>query len=388
MTTYLALTPRDPLIARDGRPLGAGQGLRMKSLDWPYPSVLAGSLRSLLGKLKGGEFAEGTVKALQEIEVAGPLPLLGDQLYFPAPKDLVVFEDEAKNRKIIRLRPMELKDGAGCNLPSAQLWPVAVSQDVKPAKTPAFWSSAQMTRWLLDQEVVPPERGEYGSGFLDAPAKDERMHVSIDPDSYAAKKGLLFMTVGLDMNFQGRASPLSLAARIEANDQWRGMLRKLDAFHPLGGERRLARWRAEASHTWDCAGELRTAFRKASHVRLILATPAIFNDGWKPAWLDKTALEGGPPGTSVCLKLVGACVERWKPISGWSLVNRQVGPKQLRRLVPAGSVYFFEVIRGEALELIDRLWLRSVADDIQDRRDGFGLALWGIWNKDQGGVRR
>jgi CRISPR-associated protein Cmr3 len=43
----ILITPLDPVIARDGRPFNAGT--RMKGLDWPYPSVLAGSLRTLLG---------------------------------------------------------------------------------------------------------------------------------------------------------------------------------------------------------------------------------------------------------------------------------------------------------------------------------------------------
>jgi len=82
----------------------------------------------------------------------------------------------------------------------------------------------------------------------------------------------------------------------------------------------------------------------------------------------------------VKLNLVSACTGRWKPISGWSLEKGRRGPKPIRRLVPAGSVYFFEVLEGDASALAKNLWLRSVCDDEQDRRDGFGLALWGIWD--------
>ena len=54
-TTYqIEIQARDPLIARDGRPFGAGQGFRMHSLGWLLPSVTAGSVRSLLGKCAGG----------------------------------------------------------------------------------------------------------------------------------------------------------------------------------------------------------------------------------------------------------------------------------------------------------------------------------------------
>ncbi len=387
MSVYLTLTPRDPIIARDSRPFGAGQGLRMKSLDWPYPSVLAGSLRTLLGKTKGGIFAEDLIRELRQIDIAGPLPFLNDELYFPVPNDLIVYKRDDCVRAVMTLRPIPLQDGVDCNLPDG-LIPIEVNEDSKREKSPALWSSSMMTRWLREECVdVPPEKAKPGSGFLDVPEKDERIHVSIDPNSGAAQEGLLFMTVGLDI------SPgLKLAARVEAADDWKVRLKGLDAFHPLGGERRLVHWEQESSQAWECPVEIREALRDArpggKAVRLVLATPALFQHGWRPDWLQPIngKLEGRLPGTSVTLRLVSACIERWRPISGWSMEKGKVGPgpKALRRLVPAGSTYFFDVVKGDAGDLAEKLWLHSVSDEEQDQRDGFGLALWGIWTGNEG----
>jgi CRISPR-associated protein Cmr3 len=107
-----------------------------------------------------------------------------------------------------------------------------------------------------------------------------------------------------------------------------------------------------------------------------LATPAIFRGGWKPGWLN-ARLEGTPPGSKVTLKLVGVSNGRWQAVSGWSLAPPP-GPKPIRRMVPAGSVYFFERIEGQSATLAD-CWLQSVCDEGQEKRDGFGLAVWGIW---------
>ena len=107
---------------------------------------------------------------------------------------------------------------------------------------------------------------------------------------------------------------------------------------------------------------------------MVLATPAIFKDGWKPGWLTN-GLEGELYG--VKLKLVGVSNGRWKAISGWSLASPR-GPKAIRRMVPAGSVYFFKCGQGVATQLANH-WLQSVSDDPQAQRDGFGLALWGTW---------
>ena len=139
----------------------------------------------------------------------------------------------------------------------------------------------------------------------------------------------------------------------------------------------MVHWQQEEAETtgWNCPAGIRSALATATKVRMVLATPAVFKDGWKPGWLT-TGLEGDLSG--VKLKLVGASNGRWKAVSGWSLAPPR-GPKPIRRMVPAGSVYFFEVEKpGDAAPLAD-LWLQSVSDDQQERRDGFGLALWGTW---------
>ena len=82
-----------------------------------------------------------------------------------------------------------------------------------------------------------------------------------------------------------------------------------------------------------------------------------------------------PPETKgLELTLVAAAVPRFQPISGWDLrKDRQHrGPKPTRFLAPAGSAYFFRC-QGDATQL----WLKSICDSEQDRRDGFGIVLIG-----------
>src|SRR6185312_16953475 len=104
----------------------------------------------------------------------------------------------------------------------------------------------------------------------------------------------------------------------------------------------------------------------------------IFRHGWRPDWLDARTLTGKPFGEEgPMLKLVGVTNGRWQAVSGWSIQPHQAtgkpGPKPIRRMVPAGSVYFFTVERGELADLANH-WLMPVSDDVQERRDGFGLA--------------
>jgi len=103
--SYVSITSHDPVISRDGRPFGKGQGNRMRSLDWIYPSVLAGSIRTMLGKMMGGSFTPEDVEVLKQLSISGPFPSVDGQLYIPAPKDILV-KKENGDRSCVALRPM------------------------------------------------------------------------------------------------------------------------------------------------------------------------------------------------------------------------------------------------------------------------------------------
>ena len=405
---HLDITPRDPVIARDGRP--AATGLRMRSVDWPYPSVLAGSLRTLVGQLLGGFPSDGAasrelIERLRNIEIAGPLPSVNRQLAFPAPLDVAVREDGG-----IRLhaaRPAAPAAEAGCDLPSDHgLFPVmlpdTIADDFKPATVPAFWSATRMEQWLADargESFLTDDADQWPQGHFQPIVRDNRFHTAINQASGAAERSQLFMTVGLDCarllipkakKHEWPASPeASIVARVVAVDEIAGVLQTLRTWSPFGGERRLARWTScpseQQAAIWSPPAKVTDALnarstRDAKYIRMVLATPAVFAGGWLPGWLKKDAglLRGKIPGTNLVVRLIGASVGRWKPISGWSFESPR-GEKPARRLVPAGSVYFFQCDQGSPADLATKAWLKPVSDQPQDCRDGFGLALWGVW---------
>lgn len=388
MTTALTLTAHDPLVARDGRPFGAGQGTRMKGLPWPYPSVVAGSLRTAFGKAAGIDFDKSAADLLK-VEVAGVFPARDGTLYLPAPADCVVHPDNGP----LRARPDEPRDdGEGCDFPAAGLRPVVLPAEVndfKPKEPPAWWPADKLADWLTGKPVT------FDGSFLLAPRTEVRDHVQLDADTGAAAESRLFATAGLPVThlprygasdgdpFAKRYAPITLAARVNG-DGW-PELPPLDTWHPLGGERRLVHWASGGDpRPWNCPPTVTAALAGAKKVRMVLATPAVFGRGWRPGWVDEHTLTGSPPGCPVVLKLVGLTIGRWRAVSGWSLAPPR-GPKAIKRLVPAGGVYFFDVVGRDAGELAGR-WLESVSDAEQDRRDGFGLAVWGTWGDERGGT--
>jgi len=407
--SYLKLTAQDPIVARDGRPFGVGQGNRMKILGWPYPSVVAGSFRTALVKAtEDRDFTGDTPQKLMEIPVAGVFPVTdGDdgELYLPAPNDCVVEQtwQELNGKKendyaAHRAVPAPMKSGEGCDWPDEiSLRPVVIGRegDFKPVTGPAWWPVGRLADWLTGKTVA------FDRTFLSAAVLQLRDHVKIDADTGAAAESQLFATAGLslthlprfgekDDHLAKKYAGITLSVRVKA-DGWN--VSTLNMLHPLGGERRLVHWQADGNaDQWNCPPSVINALTRATgmqRIRMVLTTPAVFKHGWRPNWIDEKTLTGRPgwwtDGPS--LRLVGMSIARWKAVSGWSMQPQndpghpgkkiKPGPKPVRRLVPAGGVFFFETHDNPA-SLVEQ-WLQPVSDDPQDRNDGFGLAVWGTW---------
>ncbi len=78
---------------------------------------------------------------------------------------------------------------------------------------------------------------------------------------------------------------------------------------------------------------------------------------------------------------VAAAVGRSRPVSGWNVMADAPGPRKIRTLVPAGSVYFFEWAeseKGEARKaFLARHWLQPLEE--RYRNAGYGRMLLGVW---------
>ena len=367
------ITALSPLIMRDARPFG--EGSRMHSLSWLTQTATAGAIRSTLWKMSPDNTE--TLTALRHVQVSGAFPVFREKMYFPRPLDVV-----KSGKNVYRIRPLDaFPEGSGANMPISGLLPCVpeTEEDFKPDKLNAFWSRELMAKWLNndEEEFTIPD-----SETLDSPARDERTHASINPKTGTsgtyAGEGRLFSTTGLDfMSKEGGFSRLQASIDAGSSERLPALPDKFIA--PLGGERRLAEFTSspEDESLWACPSELAAKYGQDSNVRLVLATPAIFAQGWFPGWLSVETLTGEFPGTRAVVQLVSAVVDRWQPVAGWSYERGSTGHKPMRRAVPAGSVYFFRVLEG-SINAAD-LWLKSVCDDGKDIADGFGLGLLGKW---------
>lgn len=353
MTTWI-LDAIDPLFFGDGRSVGTGE---VNGRALPPPQVVAGLARTRQGLDPNGAWVGDPDKA-KRVAVQGPFPALlnrdgsVEEWLFPRPADALLLEGGLR-----RLVPLDLTDwGLRSNLPGADLAPVglAVADPSKPKPMNALWRWSEVERWLSNPDAPGEIRG------VAAPPIEMRLHVAIDPATDRAFDGALFSTAGRRMVIEEGSIGLGLqtSATIQAGAA------------PAGGERRMVRWR-QAGKSLPSAPE--TVLKSAADgaVRVLLATPAIFQHGWLPE-----RLFDAPRGSA----LVAAGVGRAEVVSGWDLVTNKVRPT--RRCAPTGSVYFLRLGGDTAARRAwaQEAWLEPRSDADSDRLDGYGSVLLGAWD--------
>ncbi|WP_437762041.1 type III-B CRISPR module-associated protein Cmr3 [Sorangium sp. So ce281] len=379
------IEPRDPLVVRDGRP---NQGRSESAARaFPLPSTVAGAVRTRLGLGADGVFARTSadeLAALRAVAVRGPWLVEPDAgtFYAPSPADLVVVAGEER-RTITALSPAPfaasglVDEGMPGDLLPVWAYGRAHEEKEKAKDPPAFLRWDAFARWL----VRPGRRaGEEADSTLhdaiDALPRESRLHVQVGEHA-TAEEGMLFETEGLRFVHPGTRAPLALAVEVDdAAAAKVGSLR--EGLAPMGAKRRLVRWaRANRALPGVPDAVLKGASLEGTRcrIRVVLLTPAVFEEGWRPRMSPGTPL--GPAEGVTHVRLVAACVGRPLVFSGWDFAKQQ--PKRTRRAAPAGSVYWLDLSGPPAARRawVQRAWAQATSDAEEDRRDGFGVAAIG-----------
>lgn len=405
-TTWL-IEPRDPLIVRDGRPFGPDPGARAASLPFPSPSTIIGGLRHKAALLANGSFDHTMIDTILQMMLRGPLLVaLADpdtstepqiaHWYASAPADAVVIKPDTGGEALIKqLRPLGALQGEQTNMPDGldlvgMVDPIKGKADDKALR---FWHWKHFAQWLMAPSDGTPVPNDFGLRGLE---NDERMHVSVVPETQTAREGFLFQTRGLSFTWRDREAAKQQAFRTQRLALATAVSSVADTFthfagglSPLGGERRLMRWQKAVLDWPTPPAGLFDRIVKDKHCRIVLLTPALFKEGYRPPVQWK--IDG------LTLHVRAAAVPRAQIASGWDMAadngtdaegrSRPKGkPKPTRRLAPAGSVYFVQfddnTSNSAIHDWLQRQWLTCVSDVEQDRRDGFGLTVFGSWTRE------
>jgi CRISPR-associated protein Cmr3 len=265
-----------------------------------------------------------------------------------------------------------------------------------------FWPLAEAIDWALMSSTPTHDPG------LPRPIKEEgRVHVSVNDKTGTAEPGMLFSSAG------GRfREGFGLLVRVSAPD-FTGPGPRWPAgpdMVVLGGEARPSfrtvlpanaypsydrpRY-AAALAAWPDRPGLR--LQLLTHACLYPPGAAVGTLACLPSWL-KDGEGAHPHAPGLRLRLRALRMERPVPVSGWDLQGgkkrtREGIPRQVRRLVPAGTVYYFDLLEGrgwrEELALACEKLFAAPFDpagqpDVEQHRphpihDGMGLCLPGLF---------
>lgn len=371
---WIFIESLDSLFFRDSKPFAAGESFRAKSAFPPTPYPFAGALRTKILVDHGVDFETfkdwqntppndpmqiqirkwiGTPQDYGQLQIRGPL--LASQksdgslaVYFQVPLNLF-----AKNW----LSPLkESMPESSCNPPEgcmniADLHLLWSRREIGKELTGHFLDEKGLSGYLRQKfELIKREDDEpsitYGAEELYT--TEPRIGIKRPGSTRTAETGMFYLAEFIKfIEYTGRR----LGFILELKDFPQHLLQH--GIMALGGEKRAAECRHIEGALQEilCPGgstyrKLVEQVRSTGRLKLYLASPAIFVQGWLPDCFDRNTmkLKDDHPlikDEGISLTLIGACVGKPVSIGGWDLAQR--GPRKMWRAVPTGSVYFLEI---------------------------------------------
>ncbi|MGL4853807.1 MAG: type III-B CRISPR module-associated Cmr3 family protein [Lentisphaeria bacterium] len=411
MAYEIKIVPRDIMYFRDAKPIGAsadGSGAL-----WPLPSTLHSafmtafhhSLSECAQEWEGNHHVtdkekekKNTSYSFGGLKTVGPfIKLENGDIYLPTPCDLIAGNQEQSVAGT--MAPTQITWGNN-NLPSPLKYVVASTQ--KPSKvTPGQWISIDSFFHYLNNDFDKVLTMTASDFYI----SESRPGIGINPQTGTTENGQFYSAEYLRLKPE-----VAMVAFAEAEAKKARATSGNDLFAKFfedssksafifGGQRGVA-WleNQEPTNPFDRLN----IPSESKLVKWILLTPAQFNKGWLPGWINSDSgevllKEIMPRGNQtreqwrlqmrnsdqIKAKLVAARIGKPQVASGWKIDKNGNGAggeaKATQLLVPAGSVFYFECDSvEEAKKLKKSLHAQCKSDTLGEQ--GFGFGLCGSWN--------
>lgn len=369
-------TPLDTLFFRSGRPFGAGEETWADTLFFPAPSNFYGALATWY-MAENNEVNPAEVR--ERLRLKGVFWEVEGDLYLPVPLDLC----------------QDKSDGAGGG---ATVYPLRIHEMDSLALLGNF---PACFKWALlpDYEVVDVAEGPQGLvgelSFLTylqgrgvrytsfSPSKfyfsEQKTGIKRDRVSFSAQEHMLYQTELKRFVWEKKTNGIDRWAKVSflvdaggLDDlPARGMVR-------LGGEGKTARVERVSGEMKIKEIQWKEPFRNKGgrYFKLVFLTPVIWRKkGWLPCWIEEKSLTGSYNGIE--LKLLCCACGRYLAVGGWDMEKGE--PKPMYKTIPAGAVYFFEILNEVTWgKITSEFHYQNISEERSTQ--GFGLAAVGVVN--------
>ncbi len=379
---FIHIDAVDTLFFRDSRPFDAGTDTFAES-TLPSPLAIYGAIGNYVlsqnktdvpGFLRG-EIEDGTLgkynNSLQDtrLKIKGVFLTKGGEIYLPAPANLFKRDNEAywvatpgskqdlkwdiDDMNMVNLRPLALPE-----------------EDCKPVEA-YVWLAEMKEKLLQAGEVI--QIGEFKNDIFFM--TEQRVGHRIRRDASVVEEGFLYSAGHLRPNEELRGRQYAKGGLLVVVEGLDGF--QVDGIISLGGEGRKAKLSSEKTPPLtfqDIQAEVLSKVKQNRRFFVYLLTPSIFANGWtRGEWPDE--FKGAT--------LVGATVNKPVYFSGWQRSTASQGtPRPMRKAVPQGSVYFFEVANDwddKNFEILYETYNLNESLSEEYPSAGFGISLIGVW---------
>lgn len=381
--TTIEIQAVDTLFFRNAKPFTMGDETGAQGMFPPSPSVLYGVLRSAYL----AENPEYISKAGTEDDPTNALRItaialqIGKKLMHPLPCDLVKQKHPDDPDKENWVYPLTRHPKAApdllSSLPTENILRFS-SDEVVEAFENGLISSHQFRRYV-DGTFKPGEIRKLADCLKDEP----KIGIARHDATHSSREGALYR---VDMQRpevleslseeQHRESPLFQTTTMRFLVRFTG----LEHFPKRGVVRIGGEGKAATFLTIDDPFTIQTPQIDPACFKVYLSTPAVFDKGWLPGYFeqdDEQVWRGTLPNGARLTLLAGA-IGRCQPIGGFDMAKRM--PKPLRRMVPAGSVYYFKLdstpedMDKDVNKVREIFGQQAISDSEDYRKQGFGIS--------------
>ncbi|MGD0856904.1 MAG: type III-B CRISPR module-associated protein Cmr3 [Dehalococcoidia bacterium] len=357
----ISLQALDTLFFRDAKPFNMREDFVATSVFPPYPSVIYGALRSAYfsSDISSLAYVNGPEDPTRNLRIRGIYLQVGEDICLPLPFDCARKKNGKQDDTAYLLTMFKAPAASSC--PTPYILGPSFSEEIESVEdglielasfNDYLGSNTSCFSYLHMQECVLTENKLGIRQNRTTGTADEHCLYRIGMKRLESQvsKGRHNQRVSLIIDFEGMELPAE------------GLMR-------IGGEGKAAFYRNIESPMVVKPELINNWFK------IYLATPAIFRLGWLPCWIDPQSGQGEYGGLKV--RILTAAIGRYLTVGGYDIVKNS--PKSMRRAVPAGSVYYLEVLEGERERVIELFHGNNISDF--DSRQGFGLALvGGVYN--------
>lgn len=354
---------------RSSKPFSRGTEHFAESIFPPNPSTVYSALRTAIINEKNigiddfyeNNFDNNILKEIGDRDKEGDLHIRGVSLYNKGPY-LPIPSDVLSNSGVCKVIKLYSSDMVFSHSPFRY---VPFIDDTSYKKVNGQFSVHDLNNYLCGNSNFSSVTEE-----SDIISKDYRVGIGIDKFSSTVSEGLLYIAQAIEFN-----EGWCIYIIIEKADylESKGLLR-------LGGGSRPFAYEINEKDYFSCIDKekIMNIINRTRKFKVIFLSPAIMSSGWKSRDIDE---ENYMDINGIKIKLISALIGRPHKIGGFDMVKKQ--PKPMYNLIPAGSIYYFQIeneIKPETINSIfDRFHLKNFSDI--NKKQGFGLTVIGGYNE-------